>query len=484
MDAWRRVSSTRTAVGSPNRGWTTLLVAVATALGVACSGSGQGAPDADAVVRDSADKDTAAPTPAWTTQVVAAGEGGRHVRLALGEDGRPRVAWFALEGESEGPCDALAPDPPPAVTWPLMYAELGDAGFEVERVADVLLVGTPVGLDLAIQPDGTSAIATLSGEAVAPIRYCGASDVGYYTRAGAGSWSLATAVATSGEAASGEPASDYGDVVGYWPSLAFDADGEPVIAYKDVHSGSIQSDDFRRADLELAWRKGGAWTAIPVDVGRGAGDFTRVVVDAAGRVVIAAYNPRDGADTSQRGLWLYRTGDGGSTWKQVRIYGGATTEQPALVVDPADGGLWVAWYDTSNRLPYLAHLTDDAEFEDAKAWEIEEVGDHGYDEGEHPALAFAPDGRLTLAYSRCARASGAAGECNASVDGVVFGWRDTDGHFRREVVDGGEGAGPCGAYPNLAFASDGRAWVAYQCTTFQGGVLETEVRAAVREALP
>jgi hypothetical protein len=365
-----------------------------------------------------------------------------------------------------------------------MYAEQAGAEFQVERVADVLLVGTPVGLSLAIQPDGASAIATLSGAPVVPIRYCGASDVGYYTRAATGSWSVATAVATSGEAASGEPASDYGDVVGYWPSLAFDADGEPVIAYKDVHSGSIQSDDFRRADLEVAWRKGGAWTAIPVDVGRGAGHFTQVVIDGAGRPVIAAFNPRDDAGTSQRGLWLYRASDGGGAWEQVRIYGGATTERPSLVVDPADGGLWVAWYDTSNRLPYLAHLSKDADFQDAGAWDVEEIGDHGYDEGEHPSLAFAPDGRLALAYSRCARASDAEGECNASVDGVVFAWREADGSFRREVVDGGASPGPCGSYPNLAFTASGAAWVAYQCTTFEGGVLETEVRAAVRKALP
>jgi hypothetical protein len=452
---------------------------------VACAGgSTSGAPDADVAAQDTAKSDTPAPPPTWTSELVATGQGGRHVRLALGADGEPRVAWFATEGRAAGLCDAIVPDPPPAVTWPLYYAHRAAGAYPVETVADVLLVGTPVGLELAVGPDGASAIATLSGEPVVPIRYCGASDVGYYTRAAAGTWSVATAVATSGEAASGEPASDYGDVVGYWPSLAFDSAGQPIIAYKDVHSGSIQSDDFRRADLEVAWRQDGAWRALPVDVGQGAGHFTRLLMDAAGRPVIAAFNPRDDLTTPQRGLWMYRSADDGQSWQRVRIFGGVTTERPSLALDPADGGLWVAWYDATDRLPYLAHLPATADFEDAQAWQIEEIGDHRFNEGEHPSLAFAPDGRLALAYARCARATDAEGECNASVDGAVFALRAADGSFEREIVDGGSGPGSCGSYPNLAFGADGTAWVAYHCTVFEGGQLTDEVRLARRKALP
>lgn len=483
MAVRRPASCIRTAVASPDRRTRALAVG-ALLWAVACGGGGAGAPDADADASEVGTADTATPTPRWARQVVARGMGGRHVALALGPDGQPRVAWFASEGEAAGPCDALGADPPPAVTWPLWYAEGGEEGFSVERAADVLLVGSPVGLDLGVQPDGASVIATLSGEPVVALHYCGASDVGYYLRAGADDWQATTAVATSGEAASGEPASDFGDVVGYWPALAFDASGQPAIAYKDVHSGSIQSDDFRRADLELAWREGGAWQALPVDVGQGAGSFSDLVFDAQDRPVIASFNPRDDRTLPQRGLWLYRSADAGAAWERVRLFGGETTERPSLAVDPTSGALVVAWYDAGDRLPYLARLEAGADFSSASAWAVEEIGDHRFDEGEHPSLAFDPSGRLALAYARCARATDPAGQCNPSVDAVVFAWRDTDGGFQREVVDAGETAGPCGAWPNLAFDAGGAAWVAYHCATLEAGELTDEVRAARREALP
>jgi len=46
-------------------------------------------------------------------------------------------------------------------------------------------------------------------------------------------------------------------VVGFWPALAFDQNGNAAIAYRDVHTGVLQSDDWRRADLELAFGSGG-----------------------------------------------------------------------------------------------------------------------------------------------------------------------------------------------------------------------------------
>ncbi len=418
----------------------------------------------------------------WTVTEVAQGPVGRQIDLVILPSGEPAVAYFATEGVEDGPCTEIADDPPMRVRWPLSYAQRGaDGTWAVERVDDVLLLGIPQGLDLEVAPSGAPTIATMTGQPVAQIRYCGANDVGLYTRQGAGDWPLETAVATSGQAATGEPASDYGDVVGYWPSLAFDADGNPAIAYKDVHAGGMQSDDFRRADLELAWRRGG-WQALPVDWGHGAGDYNALVFDEAGRPNIVYHNPTDDVAASQHGLWVARSADGGATWERVQLLQGKTLEHPDAVLH--EGQLVVAYYDALNGLPYIARLVDDAAFTDlAAGWEVTEIGDHRYDEGVHPSLAVSPRGQLAVAYYRCTRATDGLGACKPTHDGVIFAYED-GGEWTREEVDLG-GSGDCGRWPSLGFLPDGRAVVAYQCVEQQDdGAFVPAVRAATREALP
>ena len=247
-----------------------LLVATAGLTG--CSASGD-AGAADAGADTPAVFDWGGPdADPWTVEEVTQGAVGRELDLAVLPGGQPALAYFATEGFDDGPCTEIAEDPPMRVRWPLSYAQRGaDGTWVVERVDDVLLLGIPRGLDLEVSPSGAPTIATMTGTPVAQIRYCGANDVGLYTRGAAGDWPLETAVVDSGQAATGEAASDYGDVVGYWPALAFDPQGNPAVAYKDVHAGGMQSDDFRRADLELAWRRGG-WQALPC---RWTGDTAR-----------------------------------------------------------------------------------------------------------------------------------------------------------------------------------------------------------------
>lgn len=224
--------------------------------------------------------------PIWETGLVASEDAGSSPALAVGPSGRVVVTYFAPNGVQGEVCDEVGVDSPPNKTfYPLYFAEWDGSGFDesawsVETIRDILLVGSPRGVDVVFS-DGEPRVVTMTGDPIERYRYCGANDVGVFSKQG-GDWSLDVAVSSSGEAATGEPASDFGDVVGYWPSAAVSPDGEIGIMYKDVHSGSLQRDDLARADLEFATGNDGSWSTEPVDWGRGAGNFNDLTYDEDG----------------------------------------------------------------------------------------------------------------------------------------------------------------------------------------------------------
>jgi hypothetical protein len=331
----------------------------------------------------------APPRTRWITGLVEGGNVGVQPAVATSPEGVVAAAYFAVNGAPDQTCDADGAD---AVRFELRYATLHaeTRAWTAETVDDVLLLGQPVGLDLAFEPDGTPVIATLTGEGLRPPEvlspYCGANDAGLYRRGEAG-WALETVVAESGEAATGDAASDFGYVVGQWPGLAIGADGAAFLAYKDVHAGSIQRDDRERADLEIATRAGGAWSTQAIDFGKGAGDFNAVAISEGGAPVVAWFNPiSDGAD---RGLWV-AVGRGMGQWPRVRLSEGAATRKPSVAVHPETGAVLVAWYDAEQGRPMLGQLANARRVDDPEAWTIEALGDPIYDEGRHPSVAVDP----------------------------------------------------------------------------------------------
>lgn len=441
---------------------------------VACGPSETSVPDDGGARPDRARPMESSP---WSIDLVDEGDDvGLWVRHAIDADDVSHVAYFATEGEVVGPCDlGVTEDVPDEVRWTL-FAAHGDEGFVVDEVARVLSPTDPPGLDLAIGPRGPS-IAALTGGPVEG-RLCQAHDLGVYERRGE-AWQPEVAVAESNEAATGMPASDFGTVVGHWPALAYGDGGERALAYKDVHNGSIQTDDLFRADLELAFGNAG-WSHVAVDAGRGAGSFTRAAFDARGRLVLAFVNPVEEADRVQQGLWVVRTTEPMATqtpsFEAVLLEAGPVAGAPALAV--RGSLIHVLAYDASRGVPRLHRLVDDAAFTDLdRGWTREAIGDARYDEGRDPTLAFDRDGRVGAAWFRCARTSDGRGSCDDEA-GLVFAWRhDDDEGFVHEVVT--VGREECGRSAALAFANDGEARVAFHC--LEGGV-ET-VRLARRAPL-
>jgi len=461
-----------------------LTLAALSVISIACSDDGTTEDEPDASTRrDVVSDDTNGPTGDWEISVIEEGGFGKHINLAVRDDGTVGVAYYSFRGASSGPCPGLDIDEPPdQMLWPLHYAELsaGSATWNIESVVDAPVFGNPTGIDFLFDPNGLPTIATTTGTPVmiGLIAYCGSHNAGFYTRSG-GTWSLTELVTESGQASTGEAGSDFGTVVGNWPALAFDPSGQPALAYRDVHTGSIQSDDARRADLEFSWQG----RAIPVDFGRGAGIYNRILFDTQGRPNIAYYIPTEDLSESQLGVWVTRSSDQGATWESVKLFNTGTSEGPDPVLD-ADGNLAVVLYHSGNGRPQLVRLADETTFANAGTWTFEEIGDNRYDEGYSPSIALSPSGRLAVAYYRCTRSVEGLGECNPAEDAVVFAYETEEGSWEQEVIDVGD-TGLCGTSPSLAFDANGLPVIAYACQwPDEEGLLDAQVRFARRDSTP
>jgi hypothetical protein len=389
--------------------------------------------------------------------------------------------------------------------------------WEAELIDRPLLLGAPPGLSVHYSEAGQPQVLALAGEPVPEVRYCGGSDLGLYTPASSEPpegelprWERSWVVEDSDQAASGEPASDYGYVVGYWPSYARSREGAELVSYQDVHSGSIQRDDLARADLEVALRESpsGAWRHEVVDLGEGAGSGSQALFSRDGTPLVlyvvaleAAQQERD-----RQGVWLARKVDG--VWRRSLVMAGPTQGVPQAV--PYASGLAVLYFDPRARQPVLATLNDlnalsplealadstlnespsggveagaetGAEAEGVSLndpWARARLGDPRYNEGHSPALALDPNGRLLAAWYRCGSAERES--CSPSDDAAVFAWTPQtssealgfgDGPilsapeliWRLEVIERGEEA-PCGLDPSLTVEGSGRVWATWRCS--------------------
>ncbi len=414
----------------------------------------------------------------WTTGTVEGDGTGQQPSLAVSASGTIGVAYFQSTGVTGEACTEVGDEAgaPNKTVWTVRYARLAGDEWRAETVHEPLLVGTPVGVSLRYDGDSTPHVATMTGEPLEMLRYCGANDVGLLTPGDDG-WDLETVVSESNEAASGMPGSDFGSVVGYWPGLSFDNEGQPAIAYRDVHGGGLQGDDLTRADMEFAWKRGGSWQNIAVDIGEGAGDFNQVVFDADNRPVILYSNPVEQQSADKLGLWIARGDAMGDEWEKTRLFEGKTSERPSMARHPETGDLWVSFYNVEEGRPYIAQWSAGSDFSD---WTLTALGDPRYIEGEHPSIAIDANGYVSVVWYRCVRV-GQGSTCDPQDDGIVFAWF-VDDEWLTEVIDDGE-MGLCGRYPNLAFGRDNRGVVVYQCAVRSGDTFDFELRYARRNEL-
>jgi hypothetical protein len=422
----------------------------------------------------------------WTSGLVEGGNMGLSPKIALAPDGTIGAAWISAVSSPDGLCTELGEDPPPpdAVTWQIRYGTFDGTSWAIEDVATPRYVGQPRGVDLAFDDSSTALIAGQVGAPAVMFRYCGVHDAAVYRRASAGSWTVDTAVTESGEAAVGEPASDFGTVVGNFPALAVASNGDLALAYKDVHGGGLQSDDFRKADLEMAWKRGGGWTPYAVDPTTGGGDYSDMIFDSQDRPVIVQYVPvENSAAANASGVWVHRSVDDGATWQRVQLYNQPTKQGPSIAKDPSSGKIYVAYYQAQKGYPIVASLEDESNFESvANGWKLEDLGDSRYDEGYGTSIAVSGNGTVGLTYYRCTKAIGGLGECNPADDALIFTYFDGFA-WTQEVVEDGEAAN-CGNAPALTFDANNRPIIIYRCEVPNETGIDTQVHYSRRNSAP
>lgn len=348
-------------------------------------------------------------------------------------------------------------------SYDICYAEsAGGGAFAATRVSsEGYLALTGVGLGLA--PDGTATLAFTGGQPAA-LR-CGAGDLMVASGRGAAlSTRTAAEGSQSGGLAAGMEASciqnvcNSGDATGYFPAVAVSSQGEVALAWRDLHFG-FANDDFASSDVEVA--RGVGSQPMTVDVSRGGGTSLRIAFTPDGLLGVAHYNGE--REAAINGIYVNREVAGG--WEARRLTGARAGEQLGFAISPA--GTWsLAFYDED--MPRLVYL----ESPDGASWADPVDVDTDGIIGQHPSLAFGPDGEPAVAYYRCNDYDPRDRNCDDDRDGLYLA-RRSGGRWRSHAVRARGGVFD-GLYPALAFAG-GKAVIAFQERTFDPSTGQNEV---------
>lgn len=420
---------------------------------------------------DTVETDTVPTEVSWDVQPIGDVPGGAHLRLALRSGGLAAAFW-ADETVEDGICDEIEVAPPPRIRQAVLYAEQSGDTWTTTEVSTPVVAFAPPGLSLAMRGDDPLVAVT---DGVPEGQYCGGHDAVVHSRVG-GTWTEEAAAVDSGDANTGDPASDAGFVLGLWPAMTLDPAGEPVILYRDAHFGALQRDDLFRADAEIAWRRNGTWTQQMVDGARGGGGQGAILIDRAGALITFYAIPVDTQAEDRQGLWAARRGLDG-LWTRTHLSDSEVMHTVSAAVSPS-GVVQVALYDADDARARIFSLEDANQFGDPDAWTRTAVGSPSFDEGQYAALGFLSDGRRVLASRRCRRLTSAGTDCDVNDEAIVLAIEGED-RWAYEVVDEG-----CGEYVSMVVAPGDIVHIGYRCPVMEEGAPVFRSFVATRSEAP
>ena len=419
------------------------------------------------LVRDSAvpAPDMSVATRQYTTQTVAGvGQSGFQTTLVTSGTTVALATFSNPAGNSDGgtaTCKTMN-GPAEVRTYEIWYAESTAGGaFKPTKVSSEKYLSL-TGVGLALSPAGDAALAYTGNAAGVPepTLRCGASNLLLVAGKG-GAFGAPKAVATSSQSAMLVPdqmtqciqqVCNMGDATGFWPAVAFDAKGQPAVAFRDIHFG-FANDDFASSDVEYS--PGPGYSILTVDVSRGGGTYGRLAFTPAGDPAIAHYNGE--RDLATDGIWVNHAAAG--VWTATRASAAKIGEMLGFAISAA--GTWgIAYFDDAGiRLSYI-ESTNGAD------WSAPVDVDTDGITGQFPSLAFDADGQPAIAYYRCNDYDPVKRSCDRDKDALLLARRSA-GAWQIDKVSAQPGVFD-GYYPSLGFVA-GKAVVAYQVRTFDPG---------------
>jgi hypothetical protein len=337
----------------------------------------------------------AVPTPWWNTRVDTVGNLAWDSSLALDAEGNPHIAYHDV-GNGD-----------------LKYASKSGGSWTVETVEPTGQTGSFA--SLAIDAKGNPQIAYYDSTN---------HDLKFASKSG-GSWTVET-VDGSSRSCAGWLFVD----VGWYASLALNAQGNPRIAYQDT--SEIREGEYAN-DLKYASKDGASWTVETVDGPGYVGSFASLAVDAEDNSSVAYF------DSTNHAL-KFASQSGGNWTVETVAATGSVGWYASLALD-AQGNPHIAYYEMTEWM-----RDGDLKYanKNGGSWVIETVDATG-NVGEFAALALDAQGNPRIAY----------------YDG-------TNHHLKYASKDGAswtvetvDATGNVGLYPSLALDTQGNPRIAY-----------------------
>jgi hypothetical protein len=255
----------------------------------------------------------------------------------------------------------------------------------------------------------------------------------------------------------GNPVSDTGFLVGLWPALVYDGNGNMVFVWRDGHQTTNMA--WYGSDVESA--EGTLTNFVRRCVNQGGnggvdgkpawGGRSQLAVGVGGEPALVYDRVQGGADTTGIQVWFQkRTGTSWST--AMQILDSTDTTTGATIAWDATEGYGVAAVDAPSRgLKYVSST-------DGVTWNAQDEVFGAGSGGWYPSLAFDPTTHNPhIAFYICSPQDGVpATSCPASADSLRVSGR-TAGGWSSVLVDE-EG----GYAPKLGFFADGRRVIAYR----------------------
>ncbi len=385
--------------------------------------------------------------------------------LTARPDGRFAMAWFEAANETVT-CQLFSGTVQSPATRLVVVDERLDGSVRT-RIVDALVPDPKErAVDLATTPTGELVVAYLGGDVTQT--YCGASDLMLAVEDGDGFSirSVATTAATGTPCrgtAGGDPYCDEGEVVGLYPGVSVNADGDLAIAYMDAHFGFADTDIYS-SDLELAFGSPTQTQLTSVNIESGAGYYAHASIGDDDTVVIGhsllgnnQFLDDDGTPyVVADGIYAEVRLTDGTVRSSLLLPGVGTTSRVATATR-AGRGHFVAVHERGDEQLLLFRSVDDG-----LSWTpapVEQLGRTGRD----PSIMFLDDDTLVLAYGHC-RADANQEVCDARADGVRLAVETPAGRFVRWTIPG-DAEDLEGALPHAVVSGAREVLVAHRNTS-------------------